>query len=170
VVSADHHATSVRLMVDHLETHCRDGRLAAHVTPRQPWRSPRSERRGLRWKDEHIAELQDVAAMVRALEVRRQGVPVLLEQYLKLGARVVGTGSGAQGSPASPCLMARGLEAMQLLIVIEKTHTGFSAYSPDLQGHANPVAIREGSSVSQIGAVADSRRATPPVRARPRAA
>jgi putative hemolysin len=89
-ISADHHATSVRLMVDHLETHCRDERLAAHVTPRRPWRSPRSERHGPRWKQEHIAELQDVAAMVRELEVRRQGVPVLLEQYLKVGARMVG--------------------------------------------------------------------------------
>ncbi len=84
-ISADHHATSVRLMVDHLRSHCTNAELAGLVKPRRPWRRPRSERHGPTWQAESIAELRDVAAMVREIEVVRQGVPVLLEQYLKMG-------------------------------------------------------------------------------------
>ena len=89
-ISADHHATSVRLMVDHLSEHCFHAELARSVRPIRPWRRPRSEKRGPAWQPSHVAELRDVSAMVREIEVVRQGVPVLLEQYLKLGAKVVG--------------------------------------------------------------------------------
>lgn len=89
-ISADHHATSVRLMVDHLRAHCFDERLAASVKPIRPWRSPRSEKHGPSWDADAIRDLKDVSAMVREIEVVRQGVPVLLEQYLKLAADVVG--------------------------------------------------------------------------------
>lgn len=89
-ISADHHATSVRLMVDHLRAHCYDERLAASVRPLRPWRSPRSEKHGPSWDADAIRDLKDVSAMVREIEVVRQGVPVLLEQYLKLAADVVG--------------------------------------------------------------------------------
>jgi putative hemolysin len=89
-ISADHHATSVRLMVDHLRAHCFDERLAASVKPIRPWRSPRSEKHGPRWDADAIRDIKDVSAMVREIEVVRQGVPVLLEQYLKLAADVVG--------------------------------------------------------------------------------
>ena len=89
-ISADHHATSVRLMVDHLRAHCFHPQLAESVRPVNPWRRPRSEKCGPTWDADHIKDLKDVSAMVREIEVVRQGVPVLLEQYLKLGADVVG--------------------------------------------------------------------------------
>lgn len=89
-ISADHQPTSVRLMVDHLQAHCLASELAPFVRSRRPWRAPRAERRGPDWHPSHIAELQDVSAMVRELEVGRSGVPVLMEQYLKLGARLLG--------------------------------------------------------------------------------
>ncbi len=89
-ISADHHATSVRLMVDHLQSHCLATELAPFVRSRRPWRAARGERHGVRWQPQQIAQLQDVSAMVRELEVGRLGVPVLLEQYLKLGARLLG--------------------------------------------------------------------------------
>lgn len=89
-ISADHHATSVSLMVDHLRSHCFDAGLGAHVESLQPWRRPRLERSQSLWQRQQIADLHDVSTLVRELEVGRQGVPVLLEQYLKLGAKVVG--------------------------------------------------------------------------------
>ena len=89
-ISADHHATSVRLMVDHLRNHCLATDLAPFVRSRQPWRAAAHEQRSLRWLPQQIADLHDVSAMVRELEVHRAGVPVLLEQYLKLGARLLG--------------------------------------------------------------------------------
>ena len=89
-ISADHQPTSVRLMVDHLQTHCLATELAPFVRALRPWRAPRRERSGPRWAPQQIAELQDVSAMVRELEIDRAGVPVLLEQYLKLGARLLG--------------------------------------------------------------------------------
>jgi putative hemolysin len=89
-ISADHHATSVRLMVDHLLGHCSDAKLQALVSPVRPFRARFRERRSVRWQPQQISSLDDVAAMVRDLEVDRQGVPVLMARYLELGARVVG--------------------------------------------------------------------------------
>jgi putative hemolysin len=88
-ISADHHATSVELMVDHLRSHCLATDLAPFVRSRRPWRD-RSAGRCRHWQPAQIAELQDVSAMVRELEVGRPGVPILLEQYLKLGAKLLG--------------------------------------------------------------------------------
>jgi putative hemolysin len=89
-ISADHHATSVRLMVDHLLGHCSDASLQAMVSPLRPFRARFHERRSVRWQPQQISSLDDVAGMVRDLEVDRQGVPVLMARYLELGARVVG--------------------------------------------------------------------------------
>ncbi|MFO1030969.1 MAG: GNAT family N-acyltransferase [Planctomycetota bacterium] len=89
-IAADHHATSVRLMVDHLRSHCRADELAPFVRTARPWRAGFFERRSLTWRPEQIAALPDVSAMVRELETNRAGVPILLEQYLKLGARLLG--------------------------------------------------------------------------------
>ncbi len=88
-ISADHHATSVRLMVDHLRQHCLHEELAGHVRSRAPF-APAAAHDTLRWEPQQIADLQDVSAMVRELEVGRAGVPVLMEQYLKLGAKLLG--------------------------------------------------------------------------------
>jgi putative hemolysin len=89
-ISADHHATSVRLMVDYLRSHCLATDLAPLVRSKKPWAAAPHEQRSLRWLPQQIAELHDVSAMVRELEVHRAGVPVLLEQYLKLGAKLLG--------------------------------------------------------------------------------
>ncbi len=87
-ISADHQPTSVRLMVDHLQNHCLATDLAPFVRSRSPWRAPHEPRPS--WMPQQIADLQDVSAMVRELEVGRSGVPVLMEQYLRLGARLLG--------------------------------------------------------------------------------
>lgn len=89
-IAADHHVTSVRLMVDHLRSHCLARELAPLVRSRRPWRAARHDQRSLQWRAPQIAELPDVSAMVRELETNRSGVPVLMEQYLKLGARLLG--------------------------------------------------------------------------------
>lgn len=89
-ISADHHATSVRLMVEHLRSHCLATELAPFVRSRSPWRAAPREQRSLRWQPQQIADLRGVSAMVRDLEVGRPGIPVLLEQYLKLGAKLLG--------------------------------------------------------------------------------
>lgn len=88
-ISADHHATSVQLMLDHLTTHCLSVELSPLVRSRRPWRGHTPAMRS--WQPQQIAELHDVSAMVRELEVGRNGVPILMEQYLKLGARLLGS-------------------------------------------------------------------------------
>ena len=77
-------------MVDHLLGHCSDASLQALVSPVRPFRARFRERRSVRWQPQQISSLDDVAGMVRDLEVDRQGVPVLMARYLELGARVVG--------------------------------------------------------------------------------
>jgi putative hemolysin len=89
-ISGQHDTASVRLIVAHLQAHCADPELQEHVTPRRPWRVPARLRRRMPVDGALLGDLDGVGAMVRELEVGRQGVPVLLEQYLRLGARVVG--------------------------------------------------------------------------------
>lgn len=89
-ISADHHATSVALMLDHLATHCLADELAPFVRSRQPWRGDAAAP-ARSWQPQQIADLHEVSSLVRELETGRNGVPVLMEQYLKLGARLLGS-------------------------------------------------------------------------------
>lgn len=85
-ISADYQHLSRAVMADFLWRHMRHPSLAELVRPRRPFRSPLRHRhaaRGLRTLDE-------VSTLIAHLEPDRKGVPVLLRQYLKLGACVLG--------------------------------------------------------------------------------
>jgi putative hemolysin len=80
-ISNDFSPASRDLMVAYLRTHAWDAELSAFVQPRTPYTGAAVE------PPSTFAELCE---RVEAIEGRQRPVPILLRQYLKLGARVVG--------------------------------------------------------------------------------
>ncbi|MBV8518961.1 MAG: lysophospholipid acyltransferase family protein [Acidobacteria bacterium] len=78
-ISNEYEASSRALMARYLtdDVHARD--LAAHVRPRAPFRLPACER---------AADFDELQELLLEIENGRRGVPVLLRQYLNIGARV----------------------------------------------------------------------------------
>jgi putative hemolysin len=89
-ISNDYSSLTKQLLATFLTIHNGLPRLARLVTPRNPPRfGP-----GRRWETELACSvarsLDDVDALVAEIEQDRRGVPVLLRQYLRLGARLLG--------------------------------------------------------------------------------
>ncbi len=89
-ISAEYDSMTKRLLLAFLREHHFANDLARLARPRTPpalGRLGEGERRVL---SRVVARLEDVEALVRECEAGRRGVPVLLRQYLKLGARLLG--------------------------------------------------------------------------------
>jgi putative hemolysin len=85
-ISADYQRLSRALMARFLIDHLRDPELARLVRPRRPFRALRHHRRAVT----PPADLDEISSLIAHLEADQKGIPVLLRQYLKLGARVLG--------------------------------------------------------------------------------
>lgn len=85
-ISADYQHLSRTVMADFLWRHMRHPSLAELVRPRRPFQSPLRHRHVAR----ELGDLEEVSTLVAHLEPDHKGVPVLLRQYLKLGAHVLG--------------------------------------------------------------------------------
>jgi putative hemolysin len=83
-VSADYRPHSHALLIDFLKRHGYDPALAQFVRARRPFRRTHS----LAVLGGDLARLSSLEELSRLVEGK--GVPVLLRQYLKLGARMVG--------------------------------------------------------------------------------
>lgn len=88
-VSAEYRPHSQALLVDFLKRTCFDHGLAQLIRPRRPFRRTHS----LAALSGDLAELGDLdglSELMTKIEPDGKGVPVLLRQYLKLGAKVIG--------------------------------------------------------------------------------
>lgn len=88
-ISNDYHPGSRQLMVKFLKEYCRAADLAKLVRARTPFRTG-----PIRWWDAGAEpglswNIEELSATVADIEIDRKGVPVLLKQYLKLGAKLV---------------------------------------------------------------------------------
>ena len=88
-VSADYRPHSHALLIDFLKRHCYDATLAQLVRPRRPFRRTHSLA-ALGGDLARLTSLEELSRLVEEMEPDGKGVPVLLRQYLKLGARMVG--------------------------------------------------------------------------------
>jgi putative hemolysin len=87
-ISARYRTTSTELMREFLKENGHWSDLARFVRPR---RSPPPVRsRDLRACSRVVADIDDLSHLVAGIEEDGKGVPVLLRQYLKLGARFLG--------------------------------------------------------------------------------
>ncbi|HSI34407.1 MAG TPA: lysophospholipid acyltransferase family protein [Tepidisphaeraceae bacterium] len=86
-ISAAYQSTSVQLMVQFLQLHHGDAAGSAMVSARTPFVAGRV--RG--WDDRKVSALardaDDLSDLVADLETDQKGVPVLIRQYIKLGAK-----------------------------------------------------------------------------------
>lgn len=89
-ISNDYSPLSRQLMVEYLKENCCATEFARLVKARNPFRlkSPKPWRAGL--TKPFFPNLEELSSFIAAIDSRHQGVPVLLRQYLKLGARVLG--------------------------------------------------------------------------------
>ncbi|WBA40779.1 lysophospholipid acyltransferase family protein [Hymenobacter canadensis] len=82
---------SKAVMVEYLQRHCFDTQLAAHVRPRKEFRyRPLDDASGPTRLQAGLNDLQQLQQLVCGLEPGGSGVPVLLRQYLKQNARLLG--------------------------------------------------------------------------------
>ncbi|UOQ65945.1 lysophospholipid acyltransferase family protein [Hymenobacter volaticus] len=84
-------ATSKAVMVDYLRRHFFDAELAQHVKPRKQFRyKPLDAGEAPELLQTGLTSLQDLQQFISGLEPGGSGVPVLLRQYLKQNARLLG--------------------------------------------------------------------------------
>jgi putative hemolysin len=84
-------AVSKAVMVAYLQQHFSDSTLAAAVRPRKQFRyHPLKEAADSEVLQASVHTLQDLQKLIAGLEPGGSGVPVLLRQYLKQNARIIG--------------------------------------------------------------------------------
>ncbi|MDY6947299.1 MAG: GNAT family N-acyltransferase [Pseudomonadota bacterium] len=88
-VSAEYRPHSQALLVDFIRRHCFDHQLAQLIRPRRPFRRTHSLA-ALSGDLAGLGDLDGLSQLMEKIEPDGKGMPVLLRQYLKLGARVVG--------------------------------------------------------------------------------
>ncbi len=89
-ISDEYHTMTKQLLMAFLRANCFDAELSELVRPRNP--PPRSRFRDVDEKlmAAQVGEMANVDELVEEIEHGRKGVPVLLRQYLKLNAKVLG--------------------------------------------------------------------------------
>lgn len=89
-ISAAYCGVARELIVEHIQHHQFDGKLAALVAARTPLRSSEARQNGIHWTKSMVADTAEVSRMVTDLERDEKGIPVLVREYLKLGGQFVG--------------------------------------------------------------------------------
>jgi putative hemolysin len=86
-ISNSYSRTSRQLMVDYLAGHMADTGMVNHVQPRRPFRY---QRRRSGADSERLPEsIDELSRRISQIEPDHKGVPVLLRQYLRLGAQIL---------------------------------------------------------------------------------
>jgi len=88
-MSAEYRPHSQALLVDFIKRRCFDNQLAQLIKPRRPFRRTHSLA-ALSGDLAGLGDLDGLSQLMEKIEPDGKGMPVLLRQYLKLGARVVG--------------------------------------------------------------------------------
>jgi len=90
-ISGQYRSVSTRLIMEFLRQNGHWSDLAKRVHPRRPPRRPRwRERAEMEAFGRTIRSVDHLGSLVAELESDGKGVPVLLRQYLKLGAEILG--------------------------------------------------------------------------------
>lgn len=108
-ISADYNQTSRQLIARFLKAYHRSPELANMVSPRHPFPEHPSvlEQELIRTT---MSDIEELSALVTDIDPERKGVPVLLRQYLKLGAEVVAFNVDPKFSNALDALIVLDLQ------------------------------------------------------------
>jgi putative hemolysin len=123
-------AVSKAVMVEYLRRHFFDAELAAYVRPRKQFRfRPLDTANDPTLLQAGLDNLQELQQLISGLEPGGSGVPVLLRQYLKQNARLLGFNLDPRFSNALDGLLL--LDARELPA---RTHLLFDRYAPAKPG------------------------------------
>jgi len=86
-ISNSYSPVSRQLMVEYLFAHMADTRLVRHVEPRRPFRYEGRSPSDLDLQ--FPGSIGELSRMIAEIEPDHKGIPVLLKQYLRLGARIL---------------------------------------------------------------------------------
>ncbi len=89
-ISNEYSAGSRHLMVEYLKEHCYEKELARLVKPRNPFSDKSGKPAFTITRNQRFRNLEDFSSFIAEIESNHQGIPVLLKQYVKLGAKVLG--------------------------------------------------------------------------------
>lgn len=103
-VSADYDELSRALLVQCLRRRLHDPLLGALVKPRQPFTNTHSLR-SLVGEVTRCSDVEQVGRLIAHREPDGKGIPVLLRQYLRLGARTIGFNVDAAFGNSLDCLI-----------------------------------------------------------------
>ncbi len=88
-INNEYHSVSRELIIAFLKANKLDPQLAKMVKPKNPPKL-RGVRGGATGLSLVVKDIDDVSTMVSEIELDHKGVPILLKQYLKLNARMLG--------------------------------------------------------------------------------
>lgn len=129
-ISAQYQPLSRAVIASYLWQQKRHPRLSGLVRPRKPFRTPLRHRQAAR----DLRDLDEVSALVAHLEGDQKGVPVLLRQYLKLGASVLGLNVDPQFSNVLDALVVVDLASAEPRVL--ERYMGKEGASSFLAAHA----------------------------------
>lgn len=86
-ISNSYSPESRELMVEYLSAHMAEAAMVTQVRPRRPFRHERSC--AATAAAAFPASIDELSRMIERIEPDRKGLPVLLRQYLRLGARIL---------------------------------------------------------------------------------
>ncbi|MFT3785506.1 MAG: lysophospholipid acyltransferase family protein [Tepidisphaeraceae bacterium] len=137
-ISNRYHSMTRTLLIEFLRRTRSDDSLAKMIEPRNPPRLPQRGRTWARWAAAAcVRSVEAIEGLVGEIEADRRGLPVLLRQYLKLDARLLGFnvdpdfGDALDGlmmvdlTRVSPPLLARymGREALERYLAHHRSPT-----------------------------------------------
>ncbi len=108
-ISNDYHPGSRQLIVKFLKEYCRAADLAKLVRARTPFRTHPASWWNAGAEPDLSWNIEELSAIVADIEIDRKGVPVLLKQYLKLGAKLASFNVDAKFSNALDALVVLDL-------------------------------------------------------------
>jgi putative hemolysin len=88
-ISKDYTPSSRTLMAEYLKSQSGSQDLAAYIKPRKPFRTHGLSGCDPRTFGTLVSNLEDLSELVAELEGDHKGIPILLQQYLKLGGQVL---------------------------------------------------------------------------------
>jgi putative hemolysin len=89
-ISSQYNSTTRQLLAHFLKRNRFDKRLGSLLKPTNPHKPKLRDRLSRRLTNRLVNDLEEVSTLVSELEADRQGVPILLKHYLRLGGQMLG--------------------------------------------------------------------------------
>lgn len=139
-ISNTYQSVSRQLMVQFLKAHHLLTGLSSLVRPRNPFREERVNGWDAQSVKTMVRKSDDLSSMVSELEPDHKGIPILLKQYLKMGAKMLSFNRDPDFSDVVDGLIVVDLTCTEPRL-LEKymTHAGYAAY---MQYHAPKAGCR----------------------------